>query len=167
VRSLTYGFWIVLTSCGTALAQTNLDVPRAWLSLPSAQLQPIVSEASGSPVTRAQAATSQFEAYLNERAATNISDVVWAFRNDLQEEISLNRFAGEFDYRTYRLLHDGGVLKPPTKKADDPFSRIVFEIFEPEPFRIGKTTVGCSLFTAIKRKNPLCLLSPMVLNVSW
>ena len=165
MRSLTYGLLIVWIGCETALSQTNVVIPRAWLSIPSAQLRPIISETSSS--LEIGEVAPQFEAYFNEHAATNTSGVVWPFGNDLQEEISVHRFAGEFDYRTYRLLRDGSILRPPTKMPDDPFSRIAFEIFAPEPFRIGNTTVCCSLFTAIKRKNPLCLLSPMVLNVSW
>ena len=34
---------------------------------------------------------------------------------------------------------------------------------------VGKTTVSCSILTAIKRKNPLCLINvnPYFLKVSW
>ena len=31
----------------------------------------------------------------------------------------------------------------------------------------GKAVAGCTLYTAIKRKNPLCLLNPLFLFVSW
>ncbi len=34
-------------------------------------------------------------------------------------------------------------------------------------FHIGKTEWSCSILTAIKRRNPLCLLNPIVLNISW
>jgi hypothetical protein len=40
-------------------------------------------------------------------------------------------------------------------------------IFRPEAVHLGKTSVSCSLLTALKRKNPLCLLSPIVFQLSW
>ena len=40
-------------------------------------------------------------------------------------------------------------------------------LFEPEEFKVGKTKVSSSITTAIRRKNPLCLLNPIVFNVSW
>jgi len=40
-------------------------------------------------------------------------------------------------------------------------------IFEPEVIHLRKVDISCSAITAIKRKNPLCLLNPIVLNVSW
>jgi hypothetical protein len=55
----------------------------------------------------------------------------------------------------------------PFQKSEDVFSRSIDSIFRPEEFRVGKTTVSCSILTAIKRKNPLCLLNPLFVNVSW
>jgi hypothetical protein len=81
-------------------------------------------------------------------------------------ELTLASPPNEFDLRTLRRLEDGGFMKRP-RKPDDLFSRIATGIFDPEPVRIGKTTVCCSVITAIKRKNPLCLLNPIVLAVSW
>jgi len=40
-------------------------------------------------------------------------------------------------------------------------------IFRPEVVHLGKTSVSCSLLTALKRKNPLCLLNPIVFQLSW
>jgi hypothetical protein len=39
------------------------------------------------------------------------------------------------------------------------FGRFVDGIFTPEVFRLGKVSVSCPVATAIKRKNPLSLLS--------
>lgn len=36
------------------------------------------------------------------------------------------------------------------------------DVFEPEVFHLGHMTVGSSFATAIKRRNPLCLLNPYV-----
>jgi len=40
-------------------------------------------------------------------------------------------------------------------------------VFEPEVIHLRKIDVSCSLITALKRRNPLCLINPIVLNVSW
>jgi hypothetical protein len=61
---------------------------------------------------------------------------------------------------------DFGIIRP-VRSSDDPLVRCLDSVFRPEEFRVGKTTVSCSILTAIKRKNPLCLINPIFLNVSW
>ena len=58
-------------------------------------------------------------------------------------------------------------LEPPPIVSDNPLDRVLVEPFTPVGIPVGKTTVSCSVITAIKRKNPLCLLNPIVLNISW
>jgi len=43
----------------------------------------------------------------------------------------------------------------------------VQSIFTPEVVHIGKVPVSCTIVTAIKRKNPLCLLNPYFIQISW
>lgn len=50
---------------------------------------------------------------------------------------------------------------------DSGFARAVEAIFEPEVVHWGKKTVSCSVLTAIKRKNPLCLLNPIFFQLTW
>ena len=52
-------------------------------------------------------------------------------------------------------------------QTDSQFSSDVERLFRPEVIRIGKMKVSISLITAIKRKNPLCLLNPVFLNIDW
>jgi len=47
------------------------------------------------------------------------------------------------------------------------FDRRMNAIFAPEPIKIGHARLGFSPYTAIKRKNPLCLLNPVPLIFSW
>ena len=49
----------------------------------------------------------------------------------------------------------------------DPLSRSFDSILRPEYFHLGKTTASCSIWNAIKRKNPLCLLNQTFLHLSW
>jgi hypothetical protein len=57
-------------------------------------------------------------------------------------------------------------LPPPDNLLARGFNSFT-SIFEPEEFKVGKTMVSSSITTAIRRKNPLCLLNPIVFNVSW
>lgn len=72
--------------------------------------------------------------------------------------------AGLSAWYSRRFDQDFIPLPEPSK---NPVSRALDSIFIPEEFRVGKTAVSCSILTAIKRKNPFCLLNPIVLNVSW
>jgi len=73
------------------------------------------------------------------------------------------------DFRLpYGRYHDfDSVIMRPAKVPSDPVTWVLYSVFRPEEFQVGRTTVSCSIFTAIKRKNPLCLLNPLVLSVSW
>ena len=58
-------------------------------------------------------------------------------------------------------------LEPPPVASDNPLDRVLVDPFTPIGIPVGKTTVSCSVVTAIKRRNPLCLLNPIALNISW
>jgi hypothetical protein len=47
------------------------------------------------------------------------------------------------------------------------FERGVNTVFMPEPIKLGHACLGFSPYTAIKRKNPFCLLNPIPLVLSW
>jgi len=53
------------------------------------------------------------------------------------------------------------------RDAQNPIVRYLSTTFDPEPVRLRKATFSCSLWTAIKRRNPLSLLNPIFLNLSW
>ena len=46
-------------------------------------------------------------------------------------------------------------------------NRFLDQVFRPEEFRVGKFAVSSPIATAVKRKNPLCLLNPIVFQASW
>jgi hypothetical protein len=68
--------------------------------------------------------------------------------------------------RLERMERDGFVFYP-AQTPDSPIVNAMNAVFEPEVFHIGKISASASVLTAIKRKNPLCLLSPAVLTFSW
>jgi len=67
----------------------------------------------------------------------------------------------------HERLERGGYLTLPEPPSENRLVRLAESTFRPEVFKIGKTSMSCSIVTAIKRKNPLCLLNPVVLNLSW
>lgn len=160
----------------TAAGQTNTSLaPAAWFSLPSPQLLKIATalEASIEDIPPVE-----FDAGLADPTLTADTLTIgeWSSNSPtpptsdpdvLPDRTESDLVPGEFDYQTYRLVHASGFLERKEPENDDLFSRLARNIFEPEIFRVGRTTVCCSVLTAIKRKNPLCLLNPMVLNVSW
>ena len=86
--------------------------------------------------------------------------------NDSTQPTSVSR-PGILDSRTYQYLDENGYLTRPGPKSDNRFVRFLSSTFEPEVFPIFKAPATCSIYTAIQRKNPLCLLNPLVFSVSW
>ncbi len=81
---------------------------------------------------------------------------------DFELGIDQSRFA-----QIYRRLDEGGYLTRPELKPDGLLARLA-DSFEPEVIHLGKTTtLSCTLITAIKHKNPFCLLNPVFLVLSW
>jgi len=68
--------------------------------------------------------------------------------------------------RLEQMERDGFMFYP-AQTSDSPVVNAMNAVFEPEVFHIGKISASASVVTAIKRKNPLCLLSPAVLTFSW
>jgi hypothetical protein len=67
----------------------------------------------------------------------------------------------------YDRLEKGGYLTRAELPSEDRLDRLVNTIFVPEPIQFRKVSVSCSIINAIKRKNPLCLLNPIFLDVRW
>jgi hypothetical protein len=73
----------------------------------------------------------------------------------------------DFDFQIVYRLDKAGYLTRPEPPSDNRFDRIMDSTFRPEVFHFRKVDVECSLITAIKRKNPLCLLNPIFFNMTW
>lgn len=157
------------------LAQTNSPAPSEWFSLPPLQLRPLIVE----PTLESAAEFSKADHWprLDDRqlpatnslgtSASEDADLYGLPSHNLTERITLTSPLGESDIRTYRMLAANGYLTRSAPESDNVFVRLANSVFEPTPVRIGKTTVAFSLITAIKKKNPLCLFNPIVLNISW
>ena len=66
----------------------------------------------------------------------------------------------------YRRLEERDDLFAP-RPSDNRFVRVTDTIFTPAPIRLGSTYISFTPVTAWKKRNPLCLLNPLVFNISW
>ena len=81
------------------------------------------------------------------------------------EHVTLNNDDNEFHSR---IIRSGQFyLSEPEPKSENNLVRAAEAIWSPEVIKLGKTSVSCPLVTAIKRKNPLCLLNPLFFQLSW
>jgi hypothetical protein len=125
--------------------QTNITgAAKVQFSLPSVQLR---SE------TRTQ----------SEKSASDIQRPAAISVQNVALETSLSNF----EPRSSVVRSDEFYLVRTQVGFDSPVERFVDSVFRPEVYHLGKTEVSCSFLTAIKRKNPLCLLNPLVVQVSW
>lgn len=140
-------------------AQTNDPPPRAELfAFAGPQLHPELAEPVRPPVS--PEVTSSVPVSLSPPADSG------AVKLQITSAAVLDSGEGQYNFDRFVDAHPG-LIVPPAPTAKDPVSRGFAAVLRPEPFHLGKTTVSCSVATAIKRRNPLCLLNPIFLNVSW
>ncbi len=67
----------------------------------------------------------------------------------------------------FRRIEKEGSLRPAEQAPTTELGRKVANAFKPEILHVGHVRIYSPLVTAIARKNPLCLLDPMVLGISF
>ncbi|SRR5258705_1187529 len=92
----------------------------------------------------------------------------------VQISATYERMTGDIDegrlerlYRRLDQLDREGRLMQRDEASENRLARALDTVFRPEVIKIGGAAVSCSVITALKRKNPLCLLNPMVIAVAW
>lgn len=141
---------MLIVWCGKASAQNNSpDVP-ALFQLPELELRLQPSDMETPHATKSR----EFQLHPTAVSASQPG------------QLPLNGSATDKDLLWAKRLELGGYLMKPEPSTSQ-FVRWTDAIFRPEPVRVRKTLVSCSVVTAVKRKNPLCLLSPRLLDVSW
>lgn len=180
--------WAVVVGCASAPAQTNSSSSSCQLfSIPSVQLRaqvpepkqldqsPIGGAGSGAkphvqiPDAETGTPTNSPESFPGEQPrepASALDPSTASLSTTLREQLTLNR-QSDFDPDLYRHLEQGGFLTRQGSTSGNVLERCLDAVFQPEIIRIGKTSVSCSIITAIKRKNPLCLINPIFFNLSW
>ena len=161
--------FVVALGCLSSSGQTNPIAPRQWFSLPAPQLRRLLPQETVGTKSSDDFSALPANSLSSEPPARLTIQGTARFSQDdrLPDQMALAWYPGEFDFRAYRMIEEKGYLKRPTLESDSAFVRVVNGIFEPTTFRIGKATVACSVVTAIKKKNPLCLINPLVLSISW
>jgi hypothetical protein len=160
--------WIMLCCRSDSRSQTNATLvesnvfclPQLQLGLPVLQL---------SPSTQSAAICGLKEFTLASPLPTQPDSTPASTTNAVSFTNTLNLAASETfsDVSPYPTRDLGRFL---TKRDPESLSLLrhpVDAIFEPESLRLGKVTFSCSIVTAIKRRDPLCLLNPAFLGFSW
>lgn len=154
------------------LAQTNVSLPTdRLLTLPQARLRPLIAEtqvAAGEAHARYllndETTVQRNQATSGRKGVTDPAAGASSGRETAQLEAGTSM--DYFDPDLFHHLEQSGCFVhasgPPTGLA-----RCVENVFRPEVIRLGQTKITCSLYTAIKRKNPLCLLNPLFFNLEW
>ncbi len=157
-------WWLLVTClCASALvslAQTNasaslgeeFDLPPIQLRADgSADLRSAVSQSSALPAEESTAAPPPdtcSPASAPDSAATRTNPPTADFHVALH---------------AYGIRDDTFYLE----KLDRTPVTFLDKVFQPEVIHIGRKELSCSVITAVKRKNPLCLLNPVFFNLSW
>jgi hypothetical protein len=167
MKNLCMLLFAVVLGCAAASGQTN-DWPKAGPVF-ALHLQLRVPDEAPKSAAPAGSLGSGGAPELRTKfaPAAEISQPAWTRLNTGFETTSLSVRQRDFEVAVFNRLDRAGYFARPQRESDSAVVRWAEGTFRPEVLRIGKTEVTCSLVTAIKRKNPLCLLNPMFLNVSW
>jgi hypothetical protein len=159
--------WLSL-SLWSSTAQTNLaPFQGRWFAPPQLTLRPPESGTKpdlGLPAFSRDPGSllpepfqlSGSDSLLPEPAAVNLVGLFSAAGGSMSD----------FDLQIYERLQRQGCFAK-AQQSESRIERAVDSIFRPEVMYIRKVSISCSVVTAFKRRNPLCLINPCVLQVSW
>ncbi len=155
--------WVA--GCLTAAGQTNCPPSAPGLfSVPKAHLRPAASEPDRAICAESPASKSAPEPPPTRPAY--LLAAPWATKSQAPtDKMALDAEGDFFNPGLYRQLVEEGCLTQ--RSPPSALERRINDIIEPEVIHFRKADLSCSLITAIKRKNPLCLLNPIFLNLSW
>jgi len=160
-------FWsTIIVSCWLpASAETNNALTLSF-ALPAAQLRSVrdKEEAKKAEEVSQPERTLQF---LNTSGRTNLLEfAATEFEPVAEKTFSVSVRGSDLEMEVCKRLEEGGYLTRP--EPETPLEHFLDRTFSPEVIRLGRNgKASCTLYTAIVRKNPLCLLNPMFLFISW
>jgi hypothetical protein len=163
-------FCLLVACCVNSFGQTNSASPSAKLfSLSGPALRTAMFEKE-TPMEWSQSTEKNNPKSETQFAQTDLTltlDTSDAKSGPPPEPMSLETRERALMLKYHERLKQTGYLTRPEPPSDNLLIRIADSTFRPEVFKIGKASVSCSIVTAIKRMNPLCLLNPFVLGISW
>jgi len=154
---------VLVFLAGEVFAQTNQPARRALYFVPHLQLR----QESSEPAKLNAAGVLNAPQIQVEKPSANLNTAPASSTGARFERSTVGLRQGDFDYQVFHRLDQEGYFERPPAPADSAVARWAQNAFTPDVMHLGKTTVSCSLVTAIKRKNPLWLLDPYFLQVSW
>jgi hypothetical protein len=137
-------FLSLVAAATTAVAEEGASFSSYWLALQPSETTPTQG--------------------VSTNAQPSAADLSAQFQNELRSEKQARM---DVICRRLERMDADGYLFHPAEVSDSPVVNAVNAVFEPEVIHIGKISASFSLYTAIKRKNPLCLLNPAVLDFGW
>jgi hypothetical protein len=153
--------------CCEGLGQTNCPPSRSLFLLPRLELKKLECDPEQARQLGQPERTSHREPLVAPAVSVTLStNSASSAAGDVALNSSVNDdFFQKLDI--YRRLDEGGYLTRPAINSENLVARSIDSIFRPDPVHVGKATMSCTLLTAIKRKNPLCLLNPIFFQLSW
>jgi len=152
---------VAVAWCLRVAAETNSAPMGLAFALPCPQLRPLArAEMKTVEVKEEPGLTGQGE---RSRLGARVVDEVQQTRGSDLFSISVR--GSDLEMQVCRKLEEGGYLLRPEEPT--PLEHFMERSFSPEIIHFGHAKAYCTLYTAIVRRNPLCLLNPMFLFVSW
>ncbi len=158
-------FLALFMVCGCCRGETN-SISCELFRAPAAELRPLSIE-THETVTPAKAESLTLDV---PRPTQSHFDIGRSLdQSSFAAGAGPTGYSGSLDPALYRYLDKSGYLTRPAPPSSNLLVRATDAVFTPETVHLGKTTTfSCSILTAIKRKNPLCLLNTLpFLQLSW
>lgn len=157
--------WVVwLALCFELSAEETVTPPPAAFPLFSMDA-PAIPTTVEEMLPRHMRTAAETNSLPSAPSSNNVPSLLMSFNTSLGD----GEPGTEFDVRMerlYRKLDEGGHLER-RHKSDSRLARAMDAVFSPEVIQIGATQIAFSPYTAIRRKNPFCLLNPVPIAVSW
>ena len=160
---------LLICCAGNLVAQTNSPAVAGQLfSTPQVRLRLLNPESgSGTSVVTDDSRGLPSDAALSQDFLLRPEAARSGKPKDSFEAMSGSGGSTGFAWAIYERLERGGYLTRPELPTENRLERLVNATFVPEVIQWRKVSVSCSIVTAIKRRNPLCLLNPIFLDVRW
>ena len=152
----------LVSFCLDALAQTNPVCAKGLVfSLPPVPLRDVSSREQTQTLSPQTCSGDGWEISTRALNQRRVGSLLGS--SSVTDQNNVEKRETAFEAQTYGAV--GGEVHFCLTRPE-PRSKIE-AIFEPEVVSFGKAKLTCSLLTAIKRKNPLCLINPIFLQLSW